>query len=184
MKTKNKTAYDTRYLRKLFMACEKQIRYVYMSYADKSIYAFHENRHVTIQHSKNRRVGGYAYYNSGTIVMKIPPPVGTYYGNTRENAVSARHVAQVYLHEIGHNLGLKHKQQISSHKLNADFWPDETLPLKQIKTKPKRNVVDERAKKAHLKLVEWQKKLNKAKTFVKKYRRKVKYYEKKKAANH
>ena len=45
---------------------------------------------------------------------------------------------------------------------------------------PKRSTVEKNEEKARKKLAEWEKKLNRAKTFVKKYKQKVKYYDKKK----
>jgi len=100
-----------------------------------------------------------------------------------EHIISARDIARTYLHEVAHNIGLKHKDMKPSGKINADWWPDEKVPLKKKKPpKPTLNIIEVRAAKAQKKLDEWQKKFNRAKTFIKKYRRKVKYYQKKTAA--
>lgn len=181
MKINNKTKYDTRFLRKIFTACEKHIFATYLVHGES------KHRHVTIKtHKKGTStVGGYAWYNSWSVVITLPPPISTLYGNTkRENTINARRVAQVYLHEIGHNIGLKHKQMKPSTKINVDWLPDEIVPLKSEKIKPKIDIVEIRAKKTQAKLSEWQRKLKRAKTYVKKYQAKVKYYERKRAANH
>jgi hypothetical protein len=161
MKITNKTQYDTRYLRRLFLACEN-----------------HEGtnpkrRHVCVQPKSGGGVGGYAWYNSHSVVMKLSGV-----------KADARDVAQVYIHEVGHNLGLRHKDMAACKDIQIDFWPDEAVPLKAAKpTKPKPSIVEQRAAKAEAKLTEWTKKLNRAKTYVKKYQRKVRYYQKRRAAN-
>jgi hypothetical protein len=179
MKIENKTKYDTRYLRKLFLACERHIFNTYLIHGES------KHRHVTVKTNRKGYIAGYAWYNSWSIVITLPPPVSVHYGKFKEeHQISARRVAQVYLHEVGHNIGLKHKQMIPSLKINVDWLPDETVPLKpQPQSKPKRNIVEIRAEKAQAKLNEWTKKLNRAKTYVKKYQAKVKYYERKRAAD-
>ena len=107
MKINNKTNYDTRYLRKLFLACEKRIFQTYLIHGES------KHRYIAVKTHRACRVGGYAWYNSKSIVITLPPPVSIHLGKIKTpNTVSARRVAQVYLHEVGHNLGLKHKQQI------------------------------------------------------------------------
>jgi len=95
----------------------------------------------------------------------------------------ARRVAQIYIHEVGHNLGLHHKDMPLSVNIDISWLPDESVPLKAAKLqKPKPNVVEVRAIQAQKKLDKWQIKLKRAKTYVKKYRKKVQYYEKKRIA--
>lgn len=58
------------------------------------------------------------------------------------------------------------------------------LPLKAVKPlKVKPNIVEMRATKAQAKLDEWERKAKRAKTFIKKYQRKVRYYQRKMAAS-
>jgi len=178
MRITNKTNYDTRYLRRLFLTCEKHI------FAEYLVHGESKHRHVTVKYHKTDYVGGYAWYNSASIVMKLPYPESLHLGSIRKkNKVSARKVAQTYLHEVGHNIGLKHNKMKPSRKINVDWWPDESVPLKEKKpAKPKLSITEVRAAKAQKKLDEWQCKQRRAKTFVKKYQAKVKYYEKKMAA--
>lgn len=71
----------------------------------------------------------------------------------------------------------------SAYKIDVSWWPDELVPVKQVVVKPKPNIIEVRAAKAQKKLDEWLRKTKRAKTLVKKYQRKVKYYEKKAAAS-
>lgn len=159
MKVLNKTEYDTRYLRGLLIQCEKHEGTNY------------KLREVKVLKSK-RGVHGRAWYNSWSINMYLP------------RDAKSRSIAQVYIHEVGHNLSLRHRDMTPIHQIDVSWLSDEVVPLKKSKpTKPKPNIVEAQAMHAQKKLDEWNKKLNRAKNYVKKYQRKVKYYEKKKAAS-
>jgi lipid II:glycine glycyltransferase (peptidoglycan interpeptide bridge formation enzyme) len=97
--------------------------------------------------------------------------------------VQAKDVIQTYLHEVGHNLGLHHNKMGYYWNINTSWWPDEMVPLKVVKEKPKINLIEVRAAKAQKKLEEWQRKVKRASKLVKKYQCQVRYYEKKMAAN-
>jgi len=166
MKIKNKTDYNTQFLRRLFMVCEK-----------------HEGtegkgRVVMVEKTWRAGIHGKAWYNSGFVTIYLPPGK---YGPHSSTLV------QIYIHEVGHNLGLHHKDMIDWWSINTSWLPNDLncpIPLKVSKPpKPKPNIVEVRTAKAHKKLDEWEHKLSRAKTFVKKYRTKVRYYEKKMAAS-
>jgi len=178
MKVINKTDYDTRYLRSLFIKCEKHEG------------TNHKYRNVKVIYAHTYWVGGYAWYNSRSVVMKLPKrrtiKMTNYHPGDKkiEVGVSNQRIAQTYIHEVGHNLGLHHKDMPRSSTIDVSWLPDEFIPLKKSKAaKPKPNIVEVRAIKAQKKFDEWSKKLARAKTFVKKYRAKVKYYERKTAAS-
>ena len=63
--------------------------------------------------------------------------------------------------------------------IDVDFLEDRKVKLK-TEASPKQPPVKKNEEKARKKLAEWEKKMNRAKTFVKKYQKKVKYYDKKK----
>ncbi len=160
MKLINKTNYDTRYLRSLFIKCEKHEG------------TNHKFREVEVLKSKRGRIHGKAWYNSYHINMYLP------------RDAKSRSIAQIYIHEVGHNLSLRHRDMTPIHRIDVLWLPDEVVPLKKPKaSKPKPNIVEIRAKHAQKKLDKWQKKLNRAKILVNKYRKRVRYYEKKKAAS-
>ena len=179
MKVINKTNYDTRYLRSLFIKCEKHEG------------TNHKYRNVKVIYGHTYWVGGYAWYNSHSVVLKLPKrqtiKMTVYHTGEKkisEQGASSHQVARTYIHEVGHNLGLHHKDMPSSGSIDVSWLPDEFIPLKKAKTlKPKPNIIEVRARHAQKKLDEWNKKSARAKNLVKKYKRKVKYYEKKMAAS-
>ncbi len=188
MRIENTTKYDTIYLRRLFLACEKHCFNIYLRHGNS------QRRRVTIMSHNTGWIGGWAWFNSYSVTIKLP---ANYTGKKRIpkwaskeyrnkcakiQPLPARRVAQVYLHELAHNFGLIHKQMIPATKIDVSWWPDESVPLKILKEKPKVNLIEMRAAKAQKKLDEWQTKLKRARTGVKKYQTKVRYYEKKTAA--
>ena len=167
MKIVNKTKYSTRFLRKIFIACEK-----------------HEgtnwkHRQVEVRPKKGPRIHAFAGYNARYVVMKLPiTPNDNEYGSNKY------HLARVYIHEVGHNLGLRHKDMLSHYGIDVSWLGNnEPIPLKTVKAKVKIPVIKQREVHAIKKLEEWEKKLKRAKTLVRKYKMKVKYYEKRKAAD-
>lgn len=168
MKIHNKTNYDTQSLRKLFIACEKHEG------------TNHKYRDITILNSKRGRIHGRAWLNSRYIEMYLSKYIEMYLSKK----ANAHTIAQVYIHEVGHNTGLHHKDMIELSSIDVSWLTDGIIPQKKpAPQKPKLNIIEVRANKAQAKLSEWTKKLNRAKTFVKKYQRKVKYYDKKMVAS-
>lgn len=181
MKIENKTDYDTRYLRRVFMACEK-----------------HEgtnpkHRFVRVTYNTTCRIRGSAWIGCHSLTMTMPKPRKD--GLVRDGIMidgeivdrygaNVHNLARVYIHEVDHNLGLRHKDMSEWWNIDVSWLPEnELIPMKVKAPKAKRNIVEVRAENAQKKLDEWTKKLNRAKTGVKKYRRKVRYYERKTAAN-
>ena len=159
MKITNKTRYDGRYLRKLFLECERREGTT-------------GRRDVQIIEIKGQNVYGRASLYRPWVLMKLP----------KNHDVSARTVAQVYIHEVGHNQSLRHKEMMKWWKIDVSWWPDENVPLKTQKEKPKRDLVLERSKKALAQFEKWDKIYRRA---IKKrghYKQKVNYYHKKLAA--
>lgn len=174
MKIDNKTDYSTRHLRKIFLACEKN------EGTDP------KPREIKVIYTRGGATSGYAWYNSNRVVIKLPRPKKQY-----NNLASIHRVARVYIHEVGHNLNLRHKEMIHWWDIEIDFLEAGRVDFKSValtpkkeavkKTqKPKKSAAEKNEEKARKKLAEWEKKLNRSKTFVKKYQKKVKYYDKKK----
>lgn len=178
MKITNKTNYDTKYLRRLFLACEKHEGTNY------------QTRRIKIIWARRNCIHGYAYYNSNSVVLKLPKQYrhfevvdGCTTRDKEFTPLNAKRLAQIYIHETGHNHGLYHKDMQDYWIIDVSWMPDESVPIKQVTIKPKPNIIETRANKAQKKLVKWTGKLNRAKTYVRKYQRQVKYYEKKMAAS-
>lgn len=161
MKITNKTNYSTRHLRKIFLACER-------NEGTNSKY-----RRVVVKYSKTYHPHGYAWMDSNCVVIQLPKIKKD--GSQRTYIHT---VAQLYIHEVGHNLNLDHKDMASCWQMLIDFLEDGKIEFKSVGSPKKPSEVNE--EKARKKLAEREKKSNKAKTFVKKYQKKVKYYDKKK----
>jgi hypothetical protein len=164
MEIDNNTVYSTRHLRKIFLACEK-----------------HEGtdpkfRRVKVIYGRSPRCRGYAWYNSNSVVMKLPKP-------KEEKGIGWIHatihnLARVYIHEVGHNLNLHHGEMMNWWDMDVDFLEDVKVEVQT--QKPKKSAAEKNEEKARQKLDEWSKKMKRAENLVKKYKKKVKYYDKKK----
>ncbi len=169
MKIKNETQYDTRYLRRLFMACEKYAIFWKMCGPHS-----HKSRSIRVIKCKGQNVHGLAWYRTHSLVMKLPI--------NPSKPISARKVAGVYIHEVEHNSGKHHREMADWWKRPIDFWPDEAVPMKVQKAKPKISAAAKRETQARKNLAAWQVKLARAKSFERKWRTKVRYYDRKAAA--
>jgi len=98
---------------------------------------------------------------------------------TKEGELSSpQKVAGTIFHELQHLKGLRHKDM----KDNFDVsWVDEKYPLrlKEVKPKIKRNFIQERYEKAKRHVKEKESLINRQQKLLKKWKSKVKYYEKK-----
>ena len=94
-------------------------------------------------------------------------------------------LAQVTLHELAHNRGVKeHREMLDWWDGSLDIsWLTEDLTLvpKIAKLPPKRDLINERHIHALKMLKKHETKLKRQTTLTKKWRKKVKYYEKKQA---
>lgn len=163
MKIQNTSDYDTRDLRRLFIACEKHAGIDYQC------------RRVKVRRSHSSRIHGRAWFHSGFVQMMLPSP--------KHGPLMRRRVAQIYIHEADHCLQLHHPEMIDYDQINVTWLDDGPLrerPVRQPKLK--RPLVERRAEHAAQKLADWQKKLRRAKTGVAKWQKKVRYYERRAAA--
>lgn len=183
--TRNTTPYDTAYLRRLFTECERregtmprigdrQVRVKVRSAATWRVYG----DKIALP------VAGWAWYNSRSLAMRLP--VLAQFCRARIAAegktpyVSARECAQVYIHEVGHNQGLRHKDMMDHERIDVSWWPDEALPLKPAAVKPPRDLPAERARKleyAQERVKATETRIKRLTTCLRKWRRKVAYYQ-------
>lgn len=128
-----------------------------------------KHRNVKVIYGR-RGVSGYAWYNSNSVVIKLL--------KNGSEQVNIHRVAQVYIHEVGHNLNLRHADMVKSWDIDVGFLEEGKVEVKT--QKPKTSAADKNEEKARKKLAEWEKKMSRAKNLVKKYQKKIKYYDKKK----
>ena len=183
MKLINHTDWDTKQLRKLCMAVIRKV-------------GSHKKHQISIDY-KTRRYGfchGRASVGGSWINMYVPrlfhkdylwnEEGKIVYGSDGNALMESKPVnfdsykfAQVLEHEIGHNLGLLHDTMMQCNQIDAKYALQYPVAAKQIKEKPKRNMKDIRAENAKQKLAMYQSKLKRIENLVKKYEKKVKYYE-------
>jgi len=145
MKITNKTEYSTRHLRKIFIACEKNEGTDYTK------------RQVEVRYKKGSKVAGYAWYNSYSVVIKLPKP---------KYKTDIHQLAKVYIHEIGHNLNLRHKEMAHWWDISIDFLEPGDVELRTVAS-PKKSKAEINEEKVRKKLAEWENKFNRAKLLLK-----------------
>jgi len=174
LKITNNTHFQTKDLKKVMKECMK-----------------HEGINkcgCAVNYSKSGRIHGYAYLNSTTVIMFIPKTklvaIAGSDGTTvqrRENFTftqgAVERFAQIFTHELHHNLGLHHKEMKPSWKINCEWAKGYPIFIKEDKPKPKRNLKKERYEKALTKVKQYQTRLKKTNTILKKWQKKVRYYE-------
>jgi hypothetical protein len=100
-------------------------------------------------------------------------------------AVMVKQLAKVLVHEIGHNMGLEHKEMIQHNKINVDWCEGMKLRVKPSAPKKSRKermeeIVARREANARKKLEQYASRLERDKKLVAKWKRKVAYYERRK----
>jgi len=155
----NNTQYDSRVLRRLVAWCIRHAG------------AEGRTRKVTFNYTRqDRGCSGYAWLNGSSVVMRLI-----------KGTTDGTNAAQVLLHEIDHNLGLKHKDMVPSHTIALPGFPDDLLTLVAMppKSKPVPDAVERVASKlaaAEAKVKEWESKLRRTRTWLKKWERRAKYH--------
>ena len=175
MKIRNHSRWRTRDLKKLTTAVAK--------YAGLSL-----PHRLFVRHGRNLgcdNVSGYATYDHSHVCMTVPFLTHSEYYDipdrilTRDVVFPVERYAQVLIHELGHNHGLKHREMMRSSMIEI---PESILKLSvnASAVKPRRSV-DDRKRERHvhaLKMLKsWSSRLKRAETLVRKWRKKVRYYE-------
>ena len=161
MKLINNSKWDTNDLRRLI--------YANIIKAGMSI---RRKIEVSTTHSNSihelRNYSGRAGLNTNWINLTVPKPDKTF------NPII---FSQVLQHELAHNRGLRHKEMLDWWTINQDWAKDFIVnPKIEKPIKPKTQIKEENAIKM-FKI--YQTKLKRTKTILKKWERKVKYYQKK-----
>ena len=164
MKIRNKTGYSTRDLSKIFRACEKHEG------------TKHKYRIVDVVYSKSGYVSGRATVgdsisNGRWIKMRIPKP-------ERAGNNLVRSVARVYIHELMHNYGQRHSEMQDVYCMDVSFIDGFKLDFAPVEKKKKQRPTNEdKLAKVEKLLDKWTKQQKKCATYIKKYKKKVRYYE-------
>jgi len=184
-KVVNKTQWDSKTLRSFLRECIKQDNKVERTpglYLTKhSIKIQVGNTNSSNSYSGRAWVGGITWSNKPDITLKIPSVyVFNYFNeiNKREDPIELdmKRLARLMIHELQHTRGFRHKQMADSYDLN---WVDKWMPIKQEIKVPKAtiSVKEKRYKHSKEKLIEVRQRIKRLQTSEKKWKRKVRYYE-------
>lgn len=113
MKIVNKTNYSNKDLRRFFIAGCKEYG------------AVTRRRVIEVVYSRSGFITGYAYYNS--LLMRIRLPKDAEYLNK-----NLKRAAQVFLHELGHNHGLHHREMVKSTTIETHFHEGMQIRTKEL----------------------------------------------------
>jgi len=138
-----------------------------------------ENWYITVVYARERYHKGYvrglAYLNSRSFIMKIPFAWDT----IEDDPKKLEQFAQIAHHEIDHCLGLEHKDMCHSSQIATTAWQGCRIEKQPEAKKP---TVDDRVAKreatAKKRVVELERKIKRNAKLLKKWKAKVRYYEK------
>lgn len=177
MRIINKTEWDTKHLMSLINAVIRHEGY-------------EKPRAIRIETKKSilQEVTGTAYRFGNYIIMRVP--MTTFKDFARNNDGTVRRFrsptnfpvktfAQVLMHELSHLSGVwEHKDMVNWWEQDVDFTKDFAVLPKEIKQKPKKNLILERYQKALGKVREKESIIKRNQILLKKWQKKVRYYEK------
>ena len=126
---------------------------------------------VKFYRMSERRRGGYGYYNSRNMAL------GLYDSASVMTPEQVTALPRVFVHELGHNRGLRHKEMAAYATLPVSWAEGLAVRKKIVAPKPKRDVQAKRQRRAEKMLAEHEAKLKREQKLVKKWRQKVRYYE-------
>jgi IS1 family transposase len=145
---------------------------------------------VYIKNKFEKYYTGLGSYYLNWVRMKVPRPTQNQwcYGSDgratelKEIPVEFDSIrfAQVLAHEFGHNRHLYHKEMCAVGDINTDYAEKFKVQPKQIIEKPKTYLIATRHELAKKKLAEYAAKTKRYVKLLKKWQKKVKYYENKK----
>lgn len=176
MKIKNNTKYNTTDLKRLFLACCRQVR------TGKDI-----RRKLRVEVIDHKRRLSRASYWGDWALMNL----GDYMnGEERDTKGWWRAIAWVACHEFLHSKGMSHRKmsfrypyyhswlQLRENPEKMAWADDYPVRLKEIKIKPKIDIQVVRYEKVLSKVKEWESKVKRGQNILKRYTAKKRYYEK------
>ena len=179
MKIINQTNWDTKQLRKLFAKCRGEI-----NSREGDRWQLKGQVISVVTHYSRGWIGGHAPVNGSRLTIKIP--VEKFEPATHHIGILdfSQHLAETYIHEVGHNLGMsKHVKGKTMEHLYSDWIigniSNEKFPVdkKVEKQVVKENVQEKRYVLALRNLLKAKTRAKRAVTFMKKWQSKVNYYE-------
>lgn len=191
MLLKNETDYNGRDLRKLILACMKHEG------------VDHNGYYVKVYYSKRHNsTCGWGYYNRKKLGLGLPKYLSDIVdGKWKKEKIEeempvwlVKSSARVIVHEIGHNLGLKHGDMVESHSIDVSFCEGFNLRVRGAKTKAavkaSMPLVEKRSEHVKAKIKGLEESLRKLETRkkglvtrLKSWRKKDKYYDKKESGS-
>jgi hypothetical protein len=180
MKVENTTKYETKNLRKIFALCAARVR------RDEGK-RWEIGRGVNVKVRYNRGgwwIGGYAYYHSTFVAMKLPRVIEKERKYGKHSLEFSQSVAETFIHELGHCLGVRHKKSGDTIEEWYIDWikaaiSDERYPIgEKVIAKKMIDVKTRRYELARINLAKAETRMKRARTLYAKWLRKVRYYEK------
>lgn len=183
MKIINKTSWDSKKIKNLFAVCLKEVK------RREGNERHLKNQTVYLKSHNRNHVYGRAYVNSSTLILKLPYPHSkdldlkkfTWW---KVDYDFAQKLADTYIHEVGHNLGIKkHSKGGDTMEHLYQDWifeniSNEKFPIAKVqKIVPKVDIKQKRYHSALTNFAKAQTKFRRVKTLLDKWQRKIKYYE-------
>jgi hypothetical protein len=172
MRLNNSTQFSTDDLRKFISVCAKQMEVSYILRRMRVVIKRKKKSYWRSEETDDYP-SGCASLSGRYMKIRLPP------------VLNKRRLAFVVQHELYHTIGRGHRaiaREFGDWEIsNSDkfaFADNLLLGEKVLNTKPPRNLKEERHKKAISKVAEFERKLKLTKTLLKKWQRKVKYYQK------
>jgi len=161
MKISNRTQFDTAILRMFFKE----------AIIENGLEP--EGYYVEINHARGEYITGWGYYHRKVIQINIPKEIDL------TKLINVRKLAQVTIHELDHNRGLKHKEMLPWNKLNVEWAAKYIIETEEPKVKPRQDKSAKREENARKKVDEYKKKIKRYQNLLKKWNKKVAYYDRK-----
>lgn len=160
MKLKNKTAWNTKDLKRLINRTMKEV-------------GVGNNRTIEVVYSKCNWVTGLATLTGRWVKMRVPKD------ESIEPAFYSTQFAKVLTHELHHNLGLQHKEMVDHQDIDCSWASEYKVGMKEPKVAVKEPLLVRRYNHAKQMAREKQEAVKRNQRMFEKWSNKVRYYEKK-----